>query len=369
MSRLIASRGVLVCLNSIYECLHTYTGGDVSSMLSAYLVEPRKIELREVPEPRPQAGEVVIRVERALTCGTDLKAYRRGHPFIPMPGPFGHQYAGRVSRVGSDVREFEPDMPVWGVQSAPCGQCTACARARYSLCAALQRDLAFGAFAQFMRLPRRVVEQNLLVRPDAVSPQRAAFLEPVSCVIHGLNRLNLERVERILVLGLGSMGLLFCQLLPRFSEASIVAAGRNASRVAIAGHYDLERVLDVAQSPVERLSVESSGFDCIIECTGQAAGWHSALKVVRPGGQILFFGGLPKGEMLELDSVQIHDPEITLLGSCHFGPPDGRHAAELLVGDELRVDDLVSGEMALAQLDFALRQMEAGKGIKYAIDP
>lgn len=338
-------------------------------MLSAYLVEPRKIELREVPEPRPQAGEIVIRVERALTCGTDLKAYRRGHPFIPMPGPFGHQYAGRVSHVGNDVREFEPDMPVWGVQSAPCGDCPACTRGRYSLCAALQSDLAFGAFAQFMRLPRRVVEQNLLVRPQAMPPQRAAFLEPVSCVIHGLNRLSLEGVERILVLGLGSMGLLFCQLLPRFSKASIVAAGHNASRLAIAGHYDLERVLDAAQTPMEELSVESNGFDCVIECTGQAAGWRSALKVVRPGGQVLFFGGLPKGETLEVDSFQIHYQEITLLGSFHFGPPDVRRAAELLAGGELRVDDLISGEMALAQLDFALRQMEAGKGIKYAIDP
>lgn len=338
-------------------------------MLSAYLVEPRKIELREVPEPRPQAGEVVIRVERALTCGTDLKAYRRGHPFIPMPGPFGHQYAGRVSHVAKDVRGFEPDMPVWGVQSAPCGHCPACTRERYSLCAALQRDLAFGAFAQFMRLPRRVVEQNLLVRPEAIPPQRAAFLEPISCVIHGLHRLNLKSLERILVLGLGSMGLLFCQLLPRFTKGSIVAAGRNAARLAIAGRYGLERVLDVAQTPIEGLSAGSNGFDCVIECTGQAAGWRSALQVARPGGQVLFFGGLPKGERVQVDSFQIHYQEISLTGSFHFGPPDVRQAAELLAGGEVRVDDLLSGEMGLAQLDFALRQMEAGKGIKYAIDP
>ncbi|MFQ5545682.1 MAG: alcohol dehydrogenase catalytic domain-containing protein, partial [Acidiferrobacterales bacterium] len=151
-------------------------------MKAAYLVEPRKIEIRDVPEPPLQAGEVMIRVECALTCGTDLKAYRRGHPFIPMPGPFGHQYAGLVHALGKGVRGFEPGTPVWGVHSAPCGRCRDCAKARFSLCPRLQEDMAFGAFAQFLRLPARVVEHNLLTRPEGMPAQRAAFLEPVSCV-------------------------------------------------------------------------------------------------------------------------------------------------------------------------------------------
>ncbi|MFQ5937818.1 MAG: zinc-binding dehydrogenase, partial [Acidiferrobacterales bacterium] len=178
-------------------------------MQAAYLIEPEKVEIREVPDPVPQPGEIILRVERALTCGTDLKAYRRGHPLIPMPGPFGHQYAGTVAAVGEGVRGYEPGMPVWGVHSAPCGTCRHCVRRQYSLCPVLQEDMAFGAFAQYLRLPRRVVEQNLLPRPPAMSAQQAAFLEPVSCVIHGLERVDWRGIERVLVLGLGSMGLLF----------------------------------------------------------------------------------------------------------------------------------------------------------------
>lgn len=338
-------------------------------MRAAYLVEPRRVEIREVTDPVPLSGELVVHVERALTCGTDLKAYRRGHPFIPMPGPFGHQYAGTVEAVGEGVHGFEPGMPIWGVHSGPCGQCPHCAKARYSLCPRLQEDMAFGAFAQYVRLPPRVVEHNVLPRPAGMAAEYAAFLEPVSCVVHGLQRIDWRGVDRALVLGLGSMGLLFCQLLPRFTNASIVAMGRNSKRLGIARTYGLERVLDVEQGPPDEQLADDSGFDCVIECTGREDGWRSAFDVVLPGGQVLFFGGLPKGAAFALDTYKMHYEELRLLGAFHFGPPDVRHAADLLKLGELHIGDLLSDKMGLRDLDLALRQMEAGAGIKYAIDP
>jgi L-iditol 2-dehydrogenase len=209
----------------------------------------------------------------------------------------------------------------------------------------------------------------LLVRSEGMSAQRAAFLEPVSCVIHGLDRIDWRGVERALVIGVGSMGLLFCQLLPRFGRTAVTAAGRNQLRLAIARGYGLERVIDGDQGPIEEQLAGEQGFDCVIECTGQVAGWQSAMRVVRPGGQVLFFGGLPKGTTFEIDSFQVHYQEVSLLGSFHFGPPDVRRAAELLERGEVKVDDLISGKLGLGQLESGLRQMEAGKGIKYAIDP
>ncbi len=338
-------------------------------MRAAYLVEPRKIEIRDVPDLVPQPGEVVVRVERALTCGTDLKAYRRGHPFIPMPGPFGHQYGGAVSIVGKGVKGFEPEMPVWGVHSAPCGRCGQCTKARYSLCPRLREDMAFGAFAQFLRLPARVVEHNLLARPLRISAQHAAFLEPVSCVVHGLERIDWRGVDRVLVLGLGSMGLLFCQLLPHFTNASIVALGRNPQRLALARGYGLEQVWDADQPLPAAGLARDGGFDCVIECTGQATGWQLAIDAAGAGAQVLFFGGLPKGTVFDIDTFRLHYQELRLLGAFHFGPPDVRRAVGLLEQGDLRVGELISGEMALQDLGLALRQMEAGVGIKYAIDP
>ncbi|MFQ6021714.1 MAG: zinc-binding dehydrogenase [Acidiferrobacterales bacterium] len=338
-------------------------------MRAAYLVEPRKIEIRDVSDPVLRPGEVMIRVERALTCGTDLKAYRRGHPLIPMPGPLGHQYAGSVYAFGKGVRAFEPGMSVWGVHSAPCGHCRYCAKARYSLCPRLQEDMAFGAFAQFLRLPAPVVAHNLLRRPAGMSAQTAAFLEPVSCVVHALERIDWSGVDRILVIGLGAMGLLFCQLLPRFTDAAAVAAGRNRQRLEIARAYALAEVVDTEQGPLEAQLADDDGFDCVIECTGRTTAWRTALDLVLPGGQVLFFGGLPKDTVVDIDSFRLHYHELRLFGAFHFGPPDVRRAAELLQRGELRVDELISGDMRLDELDLALRQMEAGTGIKYAIDP
>ncbi|MFQ5993644.1 MAG: zinc-binding dehydrogenase [Acidiferrobacterales bacterium] len=338
-------------------------------MRAAYLIEPGKIKIREVPEPTPGPGELVIRVECALTCGTDLKAYQRGHPLIPMPGPFGHQYAGSLSSVGEGVSEFEADMPIWGVHSGPCGECQYCRKTRYNLCPYLQQQMAFGAFGQFLRLPARVARHNVLPRPVGMPAERAAFLEPVSCVVHALAQIDWRGVERVLLIGLGSMGLLFCQLLPQVTKAKVVAIGRNAQRVAMARGGALEQVIEVTSGGVNGTISDAGPFDCVIECTGREDGWRSAFEWVMPGGQVLFFGGLPGNTTFSIDTYKLHYQELRLLGAFHFGPTDVRNAAQLLEQGSLRVADLISGRLPLDQLDVGLQQMEAGSGIKYAIDP
>ena len=338
-------------------------------MRAAHLIEPGKIEIRTVPDPVAGPGEIVARVERALTCGTDLKAFRRGHPFIPMPGPFGHQYAGRVAAVGTGVRGFEEEMPLWGVHSAPCGECRLCAQGRFNLCLRLGEDMAIGAFTQFLRIPARVVQHNVLPRPAGMAPEHAAFLEPVSCVVHALELVQWQKVDRVLVLGLGAMGLLFCRLLPLYSPASIVGVGRNERRLAVARRCGLERVLDADSAPLAEQLPGDDGFDCVIECTGRAAGWQTAFEAVRPGGQVLFFGGLPRGTSLELDTYKLHYQEVQVLGCFHFSPQDVRGAAELLQKEDLRLDELLTGELGLDELEGGLLDMESGVGIKYAVNP
>ncbi|MFW6124634.1 MAG: zinc-dependent alcohol dehydrogenase [Pirellulales bacterium] len=337
-------------------------------MQAAYLVRPGEIEIRDVPTPQPAEGEVVLRVERALTCGTDLKAYRRGHPLIPMPGPLGHQYAGIVERVGRGVAGFEPGEPVWGVNSAPCMQCRFCHRRRYNLCRSVSQELLLGAFAQYLRIPRRVVEQNLLPRPGSMPAWKAAFLEPVSCVVHALRAIAWRDVERVLVVGLGSMGLLFTQLLPRFTSAVRVGTGRNVGRLALARKLGIDQAVCVDEGP-PREQLAGDGFDCVIECTGKPEGWKTAFEAVDAGGQVMFFGGLPKGTTFEADAYRLHYEEVRLLGSFHFTPLDVRAAAEIFQDDVLQLDELVSGEMPLRSLPEALEKMATGAGIKYAIDP
>lgn len=338
-------------------------------MKTAYLVQPGNVEIREIPEPQAGRGELIVKVECALTCGTDLKAYRRGHPLIPMPGPFGHQWTGTVTEVGQGVRQFQPGAAVLGVNSGPCMECRPCRRGRHSLCRKLSEHLVLGAFGQYLRIPRPVTEHNVLPRPEGMDRVRGAFLEPVSCVVHGLRQIQWKGVERVVILGLGSMGLLFARLIPKFAAVSVVGVGRGRQRLALAEQSGLEQVLDIDAEETRPTLEAMEGFDCVIECTGRPDGWQIAFESAEPGAQVVFFGGLPKGTCFEVDTYRMHYEELRLVGSFHFGPSDVRLAAEMLESDGLVVEDLVSGKLPLEKLDQALRDMAASTAIKYAIDP
>ncbi len=335
-------------------------------MESAYLTQPGAIEIREVDRPQPGPGEILLRIDFALTSGTDLKAFRRGHPLIPMPGPFGHRYVGHVECVGRGVRTFEVGTPVWGVHSAPCGQCRPCVRGRPNLCVQLRENLVVGAFAQFFRLPSAVVAQNLLVRPSSVEPLDAALLEPVSCVVHALERLDWRGVDRVLIIGLGSMGLLFCRLLSLYTSAEVFALGRRQTRRDRAAAFGAQVFADTEVLASDR---SAGSFDCVIECTGAESGWTLAAAAASPGGQVLFFGGLPRGTSLAFDTHRLHYEELRFDGCFHFGPQDVRRAADLIEGEEVRATQFVDGSFALRDLVKALEKMAQGDGIQYAIDP
>jgi L-iditol 2-dehydrogenase len=335
----------------------------------AYLVEPNRIEVREVPIPQPGAGEVLLRIERALAGGTDRKAFARGHPMIPMPGPFGHRYAGTVATLGPGAPVLEVSQPVMGVHSAPCQACDFCRKQRWHLCPDVMREKVLGAFAQYLLLPAPVARQNLFGRPETLSAEHAALLEPLACVVHGLELLDWRGAERVLVLGLGVMGLLFAQLLPRYTKAARAGAGRRAPRLELARRFGLRPVWDVTSCRLDDQLPAAERFDIVIECTGQPDGWRQALDRTLPGGQVLLFGGLPRGTVFAADSYRLHYEELRVLGCFHFAPPDVARAREFLLGGGLELGPLISGRLSLEQLPEAMRRLEQGEGLQYAIDP
>jgi L-iditol 2-dehydrogenase len=334
----------------------------------AFLVEPGRVELRSVPMPRPGPGEVLLRVECALAGGTDRKAFERGHPQIPMPGPFGHRYAGRVAALGTGAPSLSVGQPVMGVHSAPCLACDQCRKGRWHLCPNVMRDKVLGAFGQYLCIPAAVAQQNLFPRPASLSAVYAAFLEPLACVVHGLELLDWRGVERVLVLGLGSMGLLFAQLLPRYTAATRAGAGRRPARLELARRFGLDPVWNV-DSPADTAACAGERFDCVIECTAQLDGWQRAFDAAAPGGQVLLFGGLPRGTTFAVDTFRLHYEEVRVLGSFHFSPRDVGLAREHLLAGGLELDLLISGRLTLQQLPQGLRRLQQGDGLQFAVDP
>jgi L-iditol 2-dehydrogenase len=286
-----------------------------------------------------------------------------------MPGPFGHRYAGRVAEVGPGAPPFSPGQLVMGVHSAPCLACALCRKGRWNLCPDVMREKVLGAFAQFLCVPAPVARQNLFPRPPNLDAELAALLESLACVVHGLERLDWRGVERVLVLGLGAMGLLFAQLLPHYTTAARAGAGRRAPRVALARRFGLDPVWDLTAAALAEQLPPAERFDCVLECTGQLEGWREAFARTAPGGQVLLFGGLPRDTVFALDSYRLHYEEIRVLGDFHFAPPDVARAREFLLSGRLELAPLINGCYPLARLAEVMGLLQSGAGFQYAIDP
>jgi L-iditol 2-dehydrogenase len=277
---------------------------------------PGDVRLEALPDPDPGAGEVVIRVDAALTCGTDRKTFRRGHPVLlgPPPAPFGHEYAGTV--VASRADRFVPGDRVAGANSAPCDECRQCRRGREELCERLF-PLLNGAYAEYLRIPARIVERNVHHVPAGLAPELAALVEPLACAIHG-------------------------------------AEGATGD-VAVVGRGPLGRMLSLLTGGVA-LGRDDGGerYDWVIEAAGTPEAWQRAIDLVRPGGTVILFGGCARGSTVAVDTYRLHYEALTLRGVFHHRPRDVAAAIELLARDGERFRPLLAGETDLAGVVGAL---------------
>lgn len=303
------------------------------SMRAAIFHAPQDVRIEARPVPDPGPGDVLIRVEAALTCGTDAKAYRRGHPVLlgPTPAPFGHEYAGVVVAVGAGAG-FRTGERVTGVNSAPCGTCAACARGQEPLCPHLM-PLLNGAYAEYLLVPERIARVNLHRIPDALEPAVAAMCEPLACALHGVEAAEVRRGERVLVLGRGALG--------RMLAAALAAAGAH---VVALGSRDPDPPAD---------------FDRVVEAAGTVEAWSRAIRLARPGGTIVLFGGCPGGSAVEVDTYRLHYEAITLRGVFHHAPRHVRAALALLAREPRPFRELLTHRVPLERVAEPLR-MTAG---------
>jgi L-iditol 2-dehydrogenase len=339
-------------------------------MLQSRLLAPGDVRLAEVPVPEPSAGELLIAVKAALTCGTDLKAFRRGHSLIPMPGPFGHEFSGVVARRGKGVRGFREGQAVMAVHSAPCLTCRYCKRKLFNLCESIMETKVLGAFAEYVLLPAHVVRQNVFPKPRRLDFAEAALLEPLSCVVHAVEPLGVKAGQTAFVIGAGPIGLLHLLLLKR-RRARVAVAEPVPPRLRQAKKMGADAALgtpEKARKLLSRLTPGGMGFDYVFECTGRPEVWEKAVGYLRRGGTLVLFGGCPPGSRVAYDTHRLHYDEITLKGDFHYTPADVRTAYGMLAGGKLRgAGELISGSFPLTRLPRALDLLSRGKGIKYAI--
>jgi L-iditol 2-dehydrogenase len=342
-----------------------------NEMCAAVYLGPEKIELRMVRIPEPSYGELLVKVRAATTCGTDVKTYRRGHPKFPPPFIFGHEFGGDVVKVGDGVDKFREGMRVTANVFAECGECFYCKRGQGNICTNLVYN--FGAFAEYMTIPASIVRGATFEIPAHVPYAHAALLEPLVTVVHGWHKVAVRPGETVAILGAGGpISLMFMQLVQRAGAGQVIAIGHSPARLDIAGELGADHLVNARETDAVmavRELTHGFGADVVIECAGTKSTWETSVDVVRRGGRVLWFGGLPGGVKVEIDAARVHYGEIDLLNMHGGTMEDAREAFELIVSGAVKVAPLLNGELPLEQVELALKKMIAGEVVKMVIKP
>lgn len=335
---------------------------------------PQNIKLEEVMVKPPEEGEVVVKVMAALTCGTDVKTFRRGHPVLikNIPSGFGHEFSGVIEKLGRNVEGFKVGDRVVAANSAPCGECFYCRRGEYNLCENL--DLLNGAYAQYITVPARIVKKNMLILPDNLPFERAAFCEPLANVVHGVERTSINPGDSVGIIGIGPIGLMFARL-AKLKGARVIAAGRNPIKLKMAEEFaHADEVVDLTKYPnpekiFKAFSEEEKGLDIAVECVGLPEIWERIFSCVRPGGKVHFFGGCKSGSTVTFDTTKMHYGDITMMSVFHHTPKYFRMALDYIASGEVEVEKLITDTLPLEKVEYAMNQHIEGKALKFLIKP
>jgi L-iditol 2-dehydrogenase len=355
---------------------------NMATMKAALFHEPNRVTYETIPIPQPGPGDVLVKIDTALTCGTDVKCYRRGHPILlkTFPSPFGHEFSGTVieavpptaqdQRAGESTPSFAPGDRVVAANSAPCESCYYCDKGQFNLCEHL--ELLNGAYADYIVVPARIAQRNMHRLPDHLSFECAAFMEPLSVCLHGLQQTGVQAGDSLAVIGLGPIG----QLLVRAATlhgAQVTALARNPDKLALAqsfgGAIQTVSLLEYpdANEIISKFTPQGRGFDIVIEAVGLPETWEKAVGLVRKGGTVNLFGGCPGHTSVTFPTRRLHYDELTLVSSFHHTPARVREAFDLLAEGRLDPRPLITQNLPMSRFEEALQLVEAGQAMKIAL--
>jgi L-iditol 2-dehydrogenase len=331
------------------------------TMQAAVLHGREDLAIEAVPRPHAGPGELVLKVEAALTCGTDLKVYRRGYhaKMLTQNRLFGHELAGTVVELGEGVSTFALGDALVPLNSAPCDACFYCLHGQQNLC----DDLLFnnGAYAEYIRIPERIVAKNTLRLPAGMPFAHAALTEPLACVMRGLEQSQVQAGQSVIVLGAGPIGLLFIHA-AALMGAHVVAVVKRFDQVATSRQLGAEHVVRLAdvEDPVRAaraLTTGGRGADVVFEAVATPEAWQWAVQMARKGGSINLFGGPPAGTTAAFDTNLLHYSDLTLKASFHHTPATARAAFELLCSGRFASEAFITGEATLQDVPHVFERM------------
>jgi len=336
-----------------------------------YGVKDLKVE--DVEVPKVEAGEVLVKVKAATTCGTDLKIFQRGYveKVIKFPTVFGHEWAGEVVDVDKGLEWPKKGMHVRAGNSAPCLHCAMCQRGKYNLCENM--IWLWGAYAEYIKVPARMVLVNMQEIPEGVSFEEAAITEPLACVLHGVEEADVKLGDTVAIIGAGPIGLLHLLTVKKIGATKAIVIDLVNERLDFAQKLGADVTINSGNENVEaRIKELTGGYgaDVAIEAIGLPATWEQALRLTRKGGVVLEFGGCPPETEVKVNTEMLHYGELTVMGTFHATPLHFREALNLIATRTIDVRPLVTRKMKLDNINEAFEILSTSRNeIKIGILP
>ncbi len=335
-------------------------------MRAAVFPAPEKISIESVPDPVCKPDEVIVEVAQVGICGTDLHIYHNEY-LSAFPLIAGHEFAGRIVEVGRDVTQFHSGDRVAVDPNLYCGHCYFCRQEQANHCLNWQAVGVTlpGGFAEYVAAPARAC----YLLPDDLSDAQAAFIEPLSCVIHALKRLHVGPGDEVLIFGAGPTGLVLLQALRHSGASCIVVVEKDPQRRGLARQLGASAALDSDPEVLDSLqNFAPYGFAIVIDATGVPAVIERAFRYLRPRGQYLQFGVAPKGAVIPWQPYEVFRNDWTIIGSfalCYTFQP----AIAWLANQVVDITPLVSHTLPLAEFPRGFLDFANGKTLKVHIRP
>jgi L-iditol 2-dehydrogenase len=345
-------------------------------MRAAVFYGPRDVRIEDVPKPTAGRGEVVLRVFRCAVCGTDKRIYCYGQKNVVPPAITGHEIVGAVHEIGPHAGGgLHLGQNVIVATVVGCGKCIYCKRKQYNLCdsfTAIGYDYA-GGFAEYIKIPAAAVAQgNVIPIPNSMSVDRAALVEPLSCVLNGQEYLSPQAAERSVVFGAGPIGLMHASILKARGCVPVLVADVSQERLDYVREFGVGLPVNTSSGNAVDKIMEAGGgekFDLAIVACSVKAAQADALKLARKKARVSFFAGVPKEDpVLGIDTNLIHYNEISLFGCFASNLRHYHQALEMVSRDDLPWDRFLTHSFKLQEMVKAYAVVEAGQGIKTVIN-
>ncbi len=324
------------------------------------------IRIEEVPTPRPDSHELLVKVISCGICGSDIVEWYR-LPRAPLVQ--GHEIGAEVVEVGDSVKEYHPGDRVFIAPKVPCMQCDYCKKEQYPVCSEIKERLP-GGFAEYILVPQSLVKNGIYRLPKDITYDQSTFIEPLACVSRAQRLAGLRDNQTVVVMGCGMSGLLHVKL-AKSKSCRIMATDINSKRLEFAAGFGADVTIDGAEDISNRMAADKAKkADLVILCTSAMAAVEQAWKCVDKGGVILFFAVPGPGKDVNIPINDLWTREIKIITSYYCGPPDIAEAIKLIENGTIQVNDLITHKFPLKKVAEGFRLVIDGQeSIKVIIKP